>query len=163
MTIAIYLAVLAAPGAATELPLFDFKDVRAGEQVVPRAQFTGCEVGERGETSCITLNDTLAGGPANVVWTFVDDKLSRVYVSMKRDRYPEVATAFAAKYGKPCDTRTETWQNNAGATFQGAVTRWCFRTGKLELSQFGSKVTESRAVYVDESNVVPDARPKVDF
>ena len=94
--------------------------------------------------------------------TFYDSRLSTVLAVADRDFYGSIFASLTAKYGQPCRVMPNKWRNAMGTTLDNPITVWCFKTGELQLEQFGSKIDEMSFFYEDD-NQPPAGKPTVDF
>lgn len=153
--------VLAAPAAAQTAPNFEFRGWVAGAQP-PADQIKGCSSDAPDVLSCVEGYVPVGGANSFVMATLYRSQLSRVFVSSKQGNWAAISQAFSAKYGKPCRQEIEDWQSAGGVKLKNIVEHWCFATGELSLRQYGSKLTETLAIYQDK-NETPAKPAKVDF
>lgn len=157
-------AILFAGGviAAPTLPAFSFRDIVAGSPATTD-NLTWCRKELDGTTSCRNSVDKVAGIDTESKTVLYNGMLYTLRLRFGSSDYEKVLAAFRARYGEPCVTSTNKVQNGFGASFDSAHTEWCFATGKLTLDQYFEDLRITRAGYVDETNVPPAAKPKVDF
>lgn len=155
------ILIWAAPASAQQPPSFEFRGYAAGSEASAE-QTKGCTEDGPDVLSCVDGFVPVGGASSFVMATLYKSRLSRLYVSSKQGNWPAIEQAFTAKYGKPCRQEVEDWQSAGGVKLKNIVEHWCFATGELSLRQYGGKLTETLAVYVDE-NKAPPKPAKVDF
>lgn len=83
-----------------------------------------------GDTCVDVIN--VAGVQAVATYVFTEGYLTKLtLVSSYPNAYRTLMDAFAEKYGQPCESVAEKWQNAMGVSFDNEITHWCFSTGKL--------------------------------
>jgi hypothetical protein len=158
-------AASSAPGEqiADPLPAFEFKGIR-GDQTVEDPRSLGlnvCSHNKRAnEWTCMPLM-SVAGQRMVTVWRFRDGLLRLLKLDGTRSDYPALLDAFTQRYGAPCRSTVEKWQNAMGASLDNKVQTWCFSGGELELREIGDKISRTQATYVDSQSLRP--RTVVDF
>lgn len=155
------ILMVGAPAGAQTVPNFEFRGWVAGAQPSPE-QTKGCASDGPDILSCVEGYVPVGGASSFVMATLYKAQLSRVFVSSKQGNWPAISAAFTAKYGKPCRQEVEDWQSAGGVKLKNIVEHWCFATGELSLRQYGSKLTETLAIYQDK-NDTPPKPGKVDF
>lgn len=131
-------------------------------QIISNEQLRHCDIKAINTLQCVDGYVDVAGTRSFVMTTVFGSKLSSMVLSSDQDNWTKLRAAFIAKYGQPCSQNVESWQNAAGASLKNISEDWCFATGKLNLRQYGYRITETSAVYIDD-NKVPEPAPKVDF
>lgn len=149
---------------APQLPLFEFKGVRAGEDYDPSSVRSCQRPGDDGTVRCDALDSTVAGvrGLLPPWFYFYNNRLSLMLYVFDGENFSTILTALTARYGPPCSTTHPQWQNRAGATFDNTVVKWCFRTGNLELAAMSSRRDNGHLQYTD-ANQPPRRAPTIDF
>ena len=144
-----------------KLPMFDFKDVVAG-QPVNISSFKNCrQLGPN--VRCRPLSDTVAGiDPGFVTFEFYNSRLSKMDFDVHVSQAPTLIAAFTQKYGEPCKTEDQVWQSKLGAKFDNEAITWCFGSGNLILTLRGSRIDATTVVYFD-LNKAPAAAIPIDF
>lgn len=147
----------------TDLSPFSFRELVAGPNFdLNSPGFKKCD---KNPTTivCTELFDNVAGAPAITSYTIYNRKLAQFLMSTERSNLPAIITAFTQKYGKPCNSQIKQVQNRLGNTFESTELTWCFKTGKMVLSEIGPRITHSSAIYTDEVHGEPTSPVPVDF
>lgn len=106
------------------------------------------------ELYCVEENIDVAGEAVERISSgYYQGRLVSVVGTMPIRSYFPIQQAFKQKYGEPCEEGK-----------QGGGTRlvWCFKTGRMVLSEVGLSGRESSFVYADNWQP-PKPAPKVDF
>ncbi|WP_344699536.1 hypothetical protein [Sphingomonas limnosediminicola] len=165
MIAALALIGSASSAVAQTLPVFQFREIRADQPIDPQSiGFKECQSLENGLRRCMPRSgsDRVANVFVIPMMILNGSKLASFELIGIQSGYGSIKDAFAAKYGTPCQSRTDKWQNRIGNSFDNEVTVWCFATGRLELKALGNQVDQWQARYVDAVNT-PPSTPKVDF
>ncbi len=141
---------LSVQAEASGEPVFEFRDIKAGEEVLPE-RLKGCKVAEI--VKCTDAKPTFAGKAAfSIETSFYKGKLSKVEIVLKREDSVEAVRALRAKYGDPCSV--------SGTSFRPLYV-WCFATGKMWLEQnLGAGLS---SIEYQDDNSPPKPAPKIDF
>jgi hypothetical protein len=106
------------------------------------------------------LTTTIAGVTGSLEYTFKVDsdhveRLDEIYGKFDKTGYSQVRQAIVAKYGAPTSTKTKSYENKMGATFQGEMAYW-------EQPQSAIVLNEIREDNIDGSNliIINPATPK---
>jgi hypothetical protein len=91
----------------------------------------------------------MAGTLVNSIFKFEGGYLSTLTLKVSRVSHPSVLAVSKAKYGEPCSTGSEKWQNAAGAFLESEVHVWCCASGKLRLLAIGDNIRSMQADYAD--------------
>lgn len=140
---------------------FEFRGFTAGVEV-DLDRLKKCQASQPDVKDCVEGYVEVGGANSFVMETFYKARLSSVAMSSTQGNWTTIRRAFIAKYGNPCQQELPVWKNAAGTSIQNIAETWCFATGKLVLSQYGSKLTETMAIYSDD-NKAPAPAAKVDF
>jgi hypothetical protein len=145
------------------LPLFSFREWQGGINLSPEV----LQVCERKEVEgaiilCSSKMFDLAGVQSGSIAQVYNGRLSAISILASSDDASTILEAFKAKYGKPCKSSVELWQNRAGAKFDNPVVTWCFRTGDLKFAFFGDKQDYVDIKYTDVNTPKPES-PTVNF
>lgn len=168
------VAKRAAPAAARvapapvkpTLPLFTFKEARAGEAIDPNkvGKCSPSDDGIAGKLECRGSDPIVAG--VNLLlapsYYFYQGRLTSMLFLYNNDgvNFLTLLGAFRDKYGAPCNTGSDKWQNKAGSTFDNSTATWCFKTGKLKLEQMGPSLKYGVVSYNDEYTSPSKETPK---
>jgi hypothetical protein len=156
----------AAKSVAASLPAFTFKNARAGVVMDPNSVGKCSPSDDRiaGKLSCGGADSVVAGVNLLLAPTyyFYNGRLTMMLFLYDNDgvNFLTFRQAFEEKYGPPCNSSTEKWQNRAGSTFDNPVVIWCFSTGKLKLEQLGPSLKYGSVTYTDEFNAPSKDTPK---
>lgn len=161
MLAAILITMLAPVQPAAELKPFEFRGFTAGADVDP-GRLSKCTARQPGVQDCVEGYIEVGGANSFVMETFVGNRLSSVAITSAQGNWTTIRRAFIAKYGEPCQQELPTWKSASGVSITNIEETWCFTTGKLVLLQYGSKITETMAMYTDEAKT-PAPPAKVDF
>lgn len=150
------------------MPAFTFKEARAGEAMDPTV-VGECQPdtdGIAGKVKCKGNDGTVAGLKLNLppTYRFYNGRLISMLFLYPGEalNYVSLSTAFRERYGAPCASGTEKWQNGAGASLDNVVVTWCFKTGKLTLKAIGPSIRYGIVTYYDELTAPRKSAP-VDF
>lgn len=166
-TMLLMLFQSASAGSAETKPaappvLFTFRDYRAGAPVEPRT-LRRCEKTTTREIICRNAFNQVGGVSAiGTVW-FYDNKLSALMITAYQSAYARLANTLRERYGEPCEIATRSLRSRFGTAIPSQVIKWCFATGSLEISEYGSRLTETRITYQDTANRAPLGATTVDF
>jgi hypothetical protein len=163
MAIVALLAVDPVVGQQGGRPVFQFRDVRAGQQIdLAAPAYRDCKP-RNGRVECIKYRDKVSDIEAMSVFTFFNSRLESLSLTIDREDYSKLLSSLTAKYGPPCETGFKDFRDGRGGLFTGQINRWCFDSGKLSFFEFGSNGQDSDAIYLDTVWRAPAAKPKVDF
>jgi len=156
----------ALPTKQTSLPAFAFKQARAGEAMDPSVVGRCSPTEDRisGKLEC-RGSDTLVAGINLLLapsYYFYQNRLTSMLFLYDNDgvNYLTLLAAFRDKYGVPCNTAAEKWQNRAGSTFENSTATWCFKTGKLKLEQIGPSLKYGLVTYTDDYTAPSKETPR---
>ncbi len=146
------------------LPFFTFREWRAGVNFAPSI-LSNCESKSSIGSVVVLCNSDvfdLAGAKAGSITQIYKGRLSAIRIISSSDEAETILNAFKVKYGNPCKSSVEVWQNRAGAKFDNPVFTWCFRTGDLKFSSIGSQRDNIEINYEDVNKPKTEA-PTVNF
>lgn len=150
---------------APELPIFEFKGVRAGE-TVDHTILREC-TNVKGEEECSVRDGSVAGLNSLVpptIYLYGGKLTTMLYLFPNKNlEFSTIAAALTAKYGEPCNRETKVWESRGGIKTDNAVLTWCFKTGQLKLTALSVSRDYGDLLYVDSVNKAPTEAPKVDF
>ena len=160
---AVCLATVPHGVAAQGAPIFQFRDIVADQPFdLKAAGYKRCSNMRDGSKLCLKIGDRVAEQVVSTWITAKDNRLWELRIEGQRGQLAPILEAFKLKYGKPCETRSEQWQNAVGASLDNLVSVWCFAGGKLEARSIGKRINQFEVTYVDVNNS-PAPTPKVDF
>jgi len=85
--------------------------------------------------------------------------LSRVYFSGQHDDFVKLNDLITAKYGAPCKSLKKKYENKTTDTLLSSLDQtWCFRTGKLRLTERAYFSDQFTFEYKDKLIARPRAR-----
>lgn len=155
--------VTAIPGREN-LPTFSFREWQGGVNLSPTV-LDGCKT-KSSITSMVIQCESdlfdLSGAKAGSIAQIYNGRLFALRIISSSDEAGTILEAFKAKYGKPCKSDVEIWQNRAGGKFDNPVYTWCFRTGDLKFSSIGSQTDYVEVNYTDINGPKPE-KPTVNF
>jgi hypothetical protein len=154
------LALVAALQAAQ--PSFSFREVTSDlthDRAVAEGLVERCRsevFADRPVTTCWTTRRVWQGGISgqetyglNV--SFYAGGLAVLDTAVLPSGLAPVESAFAQKFGEPCERREASLTNAFGATVQQRTTVWCLSDGKLEVSDVHPKSFDRvRIVFVSD-------------
>lgn len=146
------------------LPLFTFREWIAGLNF-NHSILNNCESKSSVGSVVVLCNSKvfdLAGAKAGSITQIYKGQLSAIRIISSADEAQTILDAFKAKYGNPCKSSVEVWQNRAGAKFDNPVFTWCFKTGDLRFSSIGSQRDNLEINYEDINKPETEA-PTVNF
>jgi hypothetical protein len=155
-----------APAKSVSLPAFSFKQAQAGETMDPSAvgKCSPTDDGVPEKLECRGSDPMVAGihlllAPS---YYFYNSRLTSMLFLYDNDgaNFLTLLGAFRDKYGTPCNTAMEKWQNRAGSTFDNSTATWCFKTGKLKLEQIGPSLKYGVVTYTDQYDAPSKGTPK---
>ncbi len=140
--ILISLLVLFVSPVFAEEPL-SFRDIKIGmtmDEVQSKLQWYDCPQGEK---YCHS-NATIKGVDVNATYNFGGkNTLEMFYFSFSPDDYSILKAALIEKYGKTAKIIKRPVQNRMGASFQGEVVTWTFKSGdSIFITKYGSTLGE---------------------
>ncbi|MGE0668937.1 MAG: hypothetical protein AB7O49_20485 [Sphingomonadales bacterium] len=132
----------------TDAPMFEFKEVKAGE-AVDTSVAGDCK--NHGLTlDCVHPDGTVAGAPVgDIAFRFYEERLISMDFVFQNSGFYDIRTAFLRKYGQPCSEKNKEWRNQMGAVLDNVLLTWCFRTGKLQLQARGERSNVGNVSYKD--------------
>lgn len=153
-----------APAPVPVLPLFTFKDAKAGGSMDPTS-LGRCEAdGRPGKLKCVGKDGMVAGIRLIIppYYYFYNNRLTSMLFLFNNEgvTFPTLLSAFRERYGAPCKTETEKWQNKAGAVFDNPTVTWCFKTGKLTLESMSTSRDYGDVMYSDDYTGPVEETPK---
>jgi hypothetical protein len=154
------------PSIAAPQPVFTFKNARAGETTDPNAvgRCSPSDDGIAGKLECRGSDNSVAGVQLLLApsYYFYNGRLTSMLYLYDNNgvNYLTFLSAFTERYGPPCKTDSEKWQNKAGSTFDNATATWCFKTGKLKLEQLGPSLKYGIVTYDDDYKAPMKETPK---
>lgn len=75
-------------------------------------------------------------------------RLYHIHLQVMNQSMASVLNGLAAKFGAPTETRTEVWQNRAGARFDNQVTIWRNAISEIVVKQLALSVDEGSVDYI---------------
>jgi hypothetical protein len=153
---------------APVLPDFTFKEAKAGETVDPAVvgKCSPTRDGIAGKIECRGSDAVVAGVRLILApnYYFYNNRLTSMLFLYDNNgtNFLTFLGAFQDKYGKPCSTSADKWQNRAGSTFDNDTATWCFKTGKLKLERLGPSLKYGVVAYTDDVSA-PSADTPKDF
>lgn len=142
---------------------FEFRELMSGRNFdLNSPGFKKCKKSPK-EIECTELFDRVASIPAITIYKIRGRQLSEFILSTDRENFASLVLAFREKYGSPCETSLRTVQNRIGNSFESAELVWCFQSGKMRVSEIGSRITHSIAIYKDDANRDIISAPNIDF
>jgi hypothetical protein len=141
---------------------FSFKDYQASK-LVSDEEMKDCS--KNGDViTCVQRDQSVAGYKSYIQGDFYNGRLSRLFVfplNPQNVNIFDMVVAFREKYGAPCSEKETVWKSAMGVVLENPTYVWCFSTGKLTVSKYGSSVTNPDIYYEDVNQ--PKSKPKVDF
>jgi hypothetical protein len=72
-----------------------------------------------------------------------DGELHGVFLRMTREGAAQMLDMLTSRFGPPTSVKVEDYQNKLGAQYSGKVFLWEGKLVRMELSEIGTRVTES--------------------
>lgn len=90
---------------------------------------------------------------AYMSFTFYEDKLGLISLTIPAKAFSNVSTAYQDRYGPPTSDRTSTITTRAGAVLENREVTWVRADGTINLARYSSNIDESRIMYVSPAGV----------
>jgi hypothetical protein len=84
----------------------------------------------------------------------ISERLFSILIRGNETHYDSIVSTYAAKYGKPHDSKHETWQNQLGAVFDNLVLTWNSNRSSIVITQ---RTSNAKVFTVDYSEIALSA------
>ncbi len=157
-----FLLLLWCASAVAADDQYSFKNYKIGQGIeVFKTEIPGCNLHADGDLKFCLVTDKIAGIPAEVMPTLINDKVATIYIMFSSTGFNTVAAAMTEKYGKPFQALTEKLKTQGGLEVDSTRLSWKKDGSFILLKQHDGSLSKASAYYsTDATEVILDKHHK---